>query len=154
MARASTSSWSPGAAPRTGRCHSSPSGHLSPRVRNLARLQSAQRDPRPPSPPSVASTPSGDAHMKIGVARETAPGERRVALVPEALGKLQAAGVEVLVERGAGLGALIPCRAYTDAGAPVVSTDELYKNADAIVRVQKPSTDEAKRLRSGQAVVG
>jgi NAD(P) transhydrogenase subunit alpha len=92
--------------------------------------------------------------MKIGVARETAPGERRVALVPEALGKLQAAGVEVLVERGAGLGALIPDSAYTDAGATVVPTDELYKNADVVVRVQKPSADEAKRLRSGQAVVG
>jgi NAD(P) transhydrogenase subunit alpha len=92
--------------------------------------------------------------MKIGVARETAPGERRVALVPEALGKLQAAGVEVLVERGAGLGALIPDSAYTDAGASVVSTDELYKSADLVARVQKPSADEAKRLRSGQAVVG
>src|SRR5512132_2733458 len=92
--------------------------------------------------------------MKIGVARETAPGERRVALVPEALGKLQAAGLDVLVERGAGLGALIPDSAYTDAGATVVSADELYDQADVIARVQKPSPAEAKQLRSGQAVVG
>ncbi|HEY6014917.1 MAG TPA: hypothetical protein VIU37_12955, partial [Candidatus Limnocylindrales bacterium] len=92
--------------------------------------------------------------MKIGVARETAPGERRVALVPEALGKLQAAGIDILVERGAGLGALIPDSAYTDAGATVVSTDELYGQADVIARVQKPSPAEAKQLRSGQAVVG
>ena len=42
--------------------------------------------------------------MKVGVARESAPGERRVALVPEALGKLTAAGLEILVERGAGSG--------------------------------------------------
>jgi len=46
--------------------------------------------------------------MKVGVARETTPGERRVALVPEVLGKLTAAGLEVLVEAGAGAGAAIP----------------------------------------------
>jgi NAD(P) transhydrogenase subunit alpha len=92
--------------------------------------------------------------MKIGVARETAPGERRVALVPDALAKLTATGAEVLVESGAGLGALIPDSAFADAGATIVSRDELYKSADVIVRVQKPSDDEAKRLRSGQAIVG
>src|SRR5512141_2312968 len=92
--------------------------------------------------------------MKIGVARETARGERRGALVPEALGKLQAAGIDILVERGAGLGALIPDSAFIDAGATVVSTDELYAQADVIARVQKPSPAEAKQLRSGQAVVG
>jgi hypothetical protein len=46
--------------------------------------------------------------MKVGVAKESAPGERRVALVPEALGKLTAAGLEILVEQGAGSGAAIP----------------------------------------------
>jgi NAD(P) transhydrogenase subunit alpha len=92
--------------------------------------------------------------MKIGVARETAPGERRVALVPDALGKLTAAGLEVLVEKGAGAGALIPDSAYADAGARIVSTGDLYKQSDVVVRVQKPSDGEAKRLRSGQAVVG
>jgi H+-translocating NAD(P) transhydrogenase subunit alpha len=92
--------------------------------------------------------------MKIGVARETAAGERRVALVPEALAKLQAAGIDVLVERGAGLGANIPDSAFIDAGAVVVSTDELYAQSDAIARVQKPSPAEAKQLRSGQALVG
>ena len=55
--------------------------------------------------------------MKVGVAKETAPGERRVALVPEALGKLQAAGLEILVETGAGAGASIPDSAFTEAGA-------------------------------------
>jgi len=92
--------------------------------------------------------------MKVGVARETATGERRVALVPDALAKLQAAGIDVLVERGAGLGANIPDTAFTDAGAAVVSTAELYAQSDAIARVQKPSPAEAKQLRSGQAVVG
>ncbi|HKG56874.1 MAG TPA: hypothetical protein VKA85_06480, partial [Candidatus Limnocylindrales bacterium] len=60
--------------------------------------------------------------MKVGVARETAPGERRVALVPEALGKLKTAGLDVLVEAGAGAGAQIPDSAYTEAGASIVST--------------------------------
>ncbi|HEX9551443.1 MAG TPA: Re/Si-specific NAD(P)(+) transhydrogenase subunit alpha [Candidatus Limnocylindrales bacterium] len=92
--------------------------------------------------------------MKIGVARETAPGERRVALVPEALGKLTAAELEILVESGAGVGALIPDSAYADAGARVVSTDDLYGEADVILRVQKPNAAEAVRLRSGQAVIG
>jgi NAD(P) transhydrogenase subunit alpha len=92
--------------------------------------------------------------MKIGVARETAPGERRVALVPDALGKLTAGGIEVLVEEGAGLGAMIPDAAFAEAGAAVVKTDALYRDADVILRVAKPSDREAKRLRSGQAVIG
>jgi NAD(P) transhydrogenase subunit alpha len=92
--------------------------------------------------------------MKVGVARETAPGERRVALVPEALGKVTAAGLEILVEEGAGSGALIPDHAYVDAGAKVVSTKDLYAQSDVILRVQKPTGDEIKHLRSGQVVVG
>ena len=92
--------------------------------------------------------------MKIGVARETAPGERRVALVPDALAKLTAAGLEIVVEVGAGLGAMIPDTAWEAAGAKVVKTDQLYETADVILRVQKPSADEAKRLRRGQAVIG
>jgi NAD(P) transhydrogenase subunit alpha len=92
--------------------------------------------------------------MKIGVARETAPGERRVALVPESLARLTGAGIDVLVEAGAGLGALIPDSAFTDAGAKIVSTDELYQQSDAILRVQKPSEADARRLRRGQAVIG
>jgi NAD(P) transhydrogenase subunit alpha len=92
--------------------------------------------------------------MKVGVAKETAPGERRVALVPEALGKLTSAGLEILVERGAGDGALIPDHAFVDAGARVVSTDELYRDADVVLRVQKPSPVEVGRMRSGQALVG
>ena len=69
--------------------------------------------------------------MKVGVAKETAPGERRVALVPEVLGKLKAAGLEYPVERDAGAGSSIPDAAYQEAGATIVSTDGLYKDADA-----------------------
>jgi NAD(P) transhydrogenase subunit alpha len=92
--------------------------------------------------------------MKVGVARESAAGERRVALVPEALGKLTAAGLEILVEAGAGAGAAIPDQAYTDAGATIVGTAQLYAGADVILRVQKPTAAEAAQLRSGQTVVG
>ena len=92
--------------------------------------------------------------MKVGVAKETAPGERRVALVPEALGKLQAAGLEILVEAGAGGGSAYPDSAYADSGATVVPTDKLYAESDVILRVAKPSAAEIKQLRKGQAVVG
>jgi NAD(P) transhydrogenase subunit alpha len=95
-----------------------------------------------------------DALVKIGVARETAPGEFRVALVPDALSKLTGAGLDVLVEEGAGDGALIPDSAFEAAGAKIVKRDDLYKDSDVILRVQKPSGDEVKRLRKGQAVIG
>ncbi len=80
--------------------------------------------------------------MKVGVAKETAPGERRVALVPEALGKLQAAGCEILVEPGAGAGSAILDSAYAEAGATIVPTDTLYQQSDVILKVAKPSPAE------------
>lgn len=92
--------------------------------------------------------------MKVGVARETAPGERRVALVPELVGKLKAAGLEVLVERGAGDGAAIPDAAYSGAGATVVDTDTLYREADLVLRVAPLSEAEVGQLHQGQAVMG
>ena len=92
--------------------------------------------------------------MKVGVAKETAPGERRVALVPEVLGKLQAAGLDLLVETGAGAGSAIPDSAYTEAGATVVSATELLAQSDVVLRVAKPSGSEITAMRSGQAVVG
>jgi proton-translocating NAD(P)+ transhydrogenase subunit alpha len=92
--------------------------------------------------------------MKVGVAKESAPGERRVALVPEALGRLTAAGLEILVEKGAGAGALIPDEAYVEAGAKVVSAKDLYGQSDVILRVQKPSGSEIKSMRKDQAVIG
>ncbi len=92
--------------------------------------------------------------MKIGVVKERAPNERRVALVPDALKPLIGAGAEILVEKGAGDGAAIPDRLYTDAGARAVSRDELYREADVVARVQKPDADDMASLRDGQTVVG
>jgi NAD(P) transhydrogenase subunit alpha len=92
--------------------------------------------------------------MKVGVAKENAPGERRVALVPEALGKLTAAGLDILVETGAGAGSALPDAAYKEAGATIVSTEALYRDADVVLKVARPSAAEVAMLRSGQAVVG
>ena len=88
--------------------------------------------------------------MKLGVTRETAPGERRVALVPETAGKLAAAGFEILVEPGAGAAASFPDSAYTDAGATLGSPWD----ADVVLKVRKPAEDEIARLREGQLLIG
>ena len=92
--------------------------------------------------------------MKVAVAKETAPGERRVALVPEAMAKLRAAGVEVLVETGAGDGAWLSDDVFTEAGATIVSRDELREAADVIVMVGRPDDGMIAALRPGQAVLG
>jgi NAD(P) transhydrogenase subunit alpha len=88
--------------------------------------------------------------MRVGVARETAPDERRVALVPETAGKLAAAGFEIVVEPGAGAEASFPDDAYREAGATLGSPWE----ADAVVKVRKPTPDETARLREGRVLVG
>ncbi len=92
--------------------------------------------------------------MKVAVAKETAPGERRVALVPEAMAKLRAAGLEVLVETGAGDGAWLSDDVFTEAGASIVARDELRAAADVIVMVGRPDDDMIAGLRSGQAILG
>jgi H+-translocating NAD(P) transhydrogenase subunit alpha len=88
--------------------------------------------------------------MRVGAARETAPGERRVALVPETVGKLVAAGFEVVVEPGAGEAASFPDDAYAEAGATLGSPWE----AEAVVKVRKPDDAELARLGEGQLLVG
>jgi NAD(P) transhydrogenase subunit alpha len=90
--------------------------------------------------------------MRVGVPKERAAGERRVALVPELAGRLVASGFEVLVERGAGVAAAFPDAAYEEAGARVV--DDVYGEADAVVKVQSPNEAEVARLREGQVLVG
>jgi len=91
--------------------------------------------------------------VRAAVVKERAPGERRVALVPEAVARLRPAGIEVLVERGAGDGAWLPDAAYADAGAAIAAADEVYA-ADVILTVTRPPADAVARLREGQAVIG
>ena len=85
--------------------------------------------------------------MRVGVVRETAPGERRVALVPETAGKLAAAGFEIVVEAGAGDAASFLDAAYTDAGVTLGSPWD----ADAVVAVRRP---DAAKLHDGQLLIG
>ena len=92
--------------------------------------------------------------MKVAVVKESAPGERRVALVPEMIARLRGAGLEVLVESGAGDGAWLADSAYAEAGATVVSRAELLADADLIVMVGKPDRELAGALRPGQAILG
>jgi H+-translocating NAD(P) transhydrogenase subunit alpha len=92
--------------------------------------------------------------MKAAVVKETAPGERRVALVPDAAARLRPAGIDVLVERGAGEGAWFADSAYAEAGATIVGTAELFAAADVILTVTKPSTAMVGQLSKGQAIIG
>jgi NAD(P) transhydrogenase subunit alpha len=92
--------------------------------------------------------------MKVAVVKESAPGERRVALVPEMIARLRGAGLEVLVESGAGDSAWLADSAYAEAGATVVSRAELLADADLIVMVGKPDRQLAGALRPGQAILG
>jgi proton-translocating NAD(P)+ transhydrogenase subunit alpha len=92
--------------------------------------------------------------MKIAVPRETVPGERRVALIPDAAGTLVKAGLEVLVEAGAGAGAFHADAAFEKAGARIVpDAATLYGQADVVLKVQKPTLEEADRLREGAVLV-
>ena len=92
--------------------------------------------------------------MKAAVVKETAPGERRVALVPDAIARLSPAGIEVIVERGAGEGAWPNDAAYAYAGAAIVSAAELYQTAEVILTVTRPSAATTSQLRKGQAIIG
>ena len=91
------------------------------------------------------------APVKIAVARETREGETRVAMVPELVGKLTGLGAEVLVEPGAGRGALIPDQEYADAGA--VLADDALDQADVVVSVQPLAVGSVRRLRRGTATL-
>jgi NAD(P) transhydrogenase subunit alpha len=92
--------------------------------------------------------------MKVAVPRETAPGERRVALTPEAAAVLVKDGLEVLVESGAGEGAFLLDAAFSKAGARLVPDAEtLYGQADVMLKVQKPSPAEVEQLREGTVLV-
>ncbi|HEV3361202.1 MAG TPA: Re/Si-specific NAD(P)(+) transhydrogenase subunit alpha [Pseudonocardiaceae bacterium] len=98
----------------------------------------------------TADTTVDTVHASVGVPREVAAGERRVALVPKVVEKLRALGLDVLVETGAGLGALIPDEAYQQAGAKIGDPWE----ADVVVKVNRPTEEEIGKLRSGATLIG
>jgi NAD(P) transhydrogenase subunit alpha len=92
--------------------------------------------------------------MRIGVPRETVAGELRVALVPEVVGKLTAAGHVVVVQAGAGEGALIADAQFTEAGATLTGTAAEVFDADVVLKVAAPTVDEAALLGSSSVLIG
>ena len=92
--------------------------------------------------------------MKVAVLKETAPGERRVALVPEMVSRLKGAGLDVLVESGAGEAAWFDDAAYAEAGATIVTRPELVSAGDIFLTVTRPDDALLGALRPGQAVIG
>ena len=85
--------------------------------------------------------------MRIGVPKETAEGERRVALVPEVVRKLVGAGHSVAVQRDAGGGAMIPDAAFEEAGAALTEDVAGIWQSDVVVKVAPPSAEEVVRLK-------
>ena len=92
--------------------------------------------------------------MKVGVPKETAERERRVALVPEVVGKLTAEDHEVVVQSGAGAGAMIPDELFSEAGATVTDSESDVWGADVVVKVAKPSAEEIGKLGSDSVLIG
>src|ERR1700731_1429598 len=99
--------------------------------------------------------------MRIGVPQEVTEGERRVALVPEVVQKLTGrtgddgpAPPEVVIQPGAGAGALIPDQQYEDAGARLVGDASEIWQSDMVVKVAVPTDDEVARLHSGSVLIG
>ena len=89
--------------------------------------------------------------MQIGVPKETAEGERRVALVPEVVRKLAGQRHQVVVERGAGAGALIPDAQFEEAGARLA--DAVW-DSEVVLKVAPPSTGEVALLKQGSVLIG
>jgi proton-translocating NAD(P)+ transhydrogenase subunit alpha len=92
--------------------------------------------------------------MRIAVLRETAQGERRVALVPDGVARLVKAGHQVRIEREAGAAAGFGDAAYLAAGARVESAAEALDGAEVVAAVRSPAPEEADRLPPGALLVG
>jgi H+-translocating NAD(P) transhydrogenase subunit alpha len=92
--------------------------------------------------------------MRVGVPKETAAGEHRVALVPEVVGKLKSRGLEVLVQRGAGAGALLPDGAFQSAGAQLSDDAAEVWGCDVVVTIAPPAPAEIGLLGEGSLLIG
>ena len=96
---------------------------------------------------------SPEIKMKVGIPKETFVGETRVATTPEIAKKLIATGLEVAVERGAGVAAHYPDAAYEAVGVVLTDTAGAF-DADIVAKVRKPTTEEAGLVRSGAIFIG
>jgi alanine dehydrogenase len=96
---------------------------------------------------------TGGYIMRIGCPKEIKPQEFRVGLTPHAAREVVARGHEVVVERGAGVGAGFADEAYTAVGARIADTaEEVFATADLVIKVKEPQAVERKRLREGQVL--
>jgi H+-translocating NAD(P) transhydrogenase subunit alpha len=98
--------------------------------------------------------------LRVGVVCESAPGERRVAMVPGALAVLNKSGVEFLMETGAGARAGFPDAEYAEKGVRILSRQEVFDTADVIAQVRSPGSNpdgsaaDLALMRRGQTVIG
>ena len=93
--------------------------------------------------------------MRIAIPAETDPAERRVAATPESVKKLKALGATVVVETGAGLGSRLPDADYLAVGAEIAPTAKTaVEGADIVLKVRRPTADEAGLMKSGAVVLG
>src|SRR5204863_473875 len=91
----------------------------------------------------------------IGVPRETAAGEKRVATVPEVVEKIIKLGFKVAVQSGAGEAANFSDDVYASAGAQIIAdAPGLWAAADVVFKVRAPSTEEVSLMHEGQALIG
>ena len=91
--------------------------------------------------------------MLIGVPKETASGETRVAITPETVKKLKSQGHEICVERGAGLAASVTDEAYAEVGANLVDAAAAL-GADMVLKVRSPNAAELAQMKAGSTLVG
>jgi NAD(P) transhydrogenase subunit alpha len=90
--------------------------------------------------------------MRVGVPKETAPRETRVSLIPAGANTLKKAGLDVVIETGAGAAAGFPDATYSEQGASIVSRSEVFQTSDILLQVR--AAPASGPLRSGQAVIG
>ena len=90
--------------------------------------------------------------MRVGIPKETFPGETRVALIPAGAAALKKTGVDVAVETGAGTAAGFPDEAYSQQGAAILSRSDIFQGADVLLTVR--ATPPGGPLRAGQALIG
>jgi NAD(P) transhydrogenase subunit alpha len=91
--------------------------------------------------------------MRVGIPKETAPGESRVAVIPAAIPPLVKSGLEVAVEAGAGTAAGFPDDTYRSQGATLLSRPELFKTSDIVLQIRAVPA-EPSLLHTGQTVIG
>src|SRR4030095_1571930 len=125
-----------------------------PRSRFPGAAPPARRFPLPASLVTLGSATRTKARMQIGVPKETAPRERRVALAPDSVGRLVKTGARVVIKRDAGTAASFPDSAYLAAGATIAaSLAETLADSDVVTKVQRPSAEQARAFKSGAVLV-